>query len=208
MTPAPHTPRSALSGYTLVELMMSLAVFAIGVSGIIAMQKVTVTSNQHAKNLALAAHIAEAWMDELAAEAGQWNETGDFEETTWLTTVGAEDGPPGEWQRPAYNSARNFGPAFDALGNAVATGDIADNAHFCSDIKLTWLYPQTAAKSGGGLIRAQVRVYWLRQGLLDQEDAPTHVCDVTPEEFDNDQGELRFHVVYLSTAVRQQLMPE
>lgn len=197
-----------LRGYTFVELMMSLAVFTIGVVGIMSMQKVSVSSNQHAKNLALATHIAEGWLDELAADAGQWNAAGDFEETDWLFNVGAESGAAGEWIRPNYVATRNFGPAFDALGNAVATNDIADDAHFCSDIRLTWLYSQVRNKEGGGLVRAEVRVYWRRMGLPGIEDAPDHVCDVTPEEFDTDEGQLLYHVVYLSTALRQNFLNE
>jgi prepilin-type N-terminal cleavage/methylation domain-containing protein len=196
------------AGYTLVEVMMSLAVFTIGVMGMIGMQKVSISSNQHAKNLAIATHIAEAWLDELAADAAQWNETGDFEETNWLINVGSEDGPAGAWFRPAYSSARRFGPAFDALGNAVPGDAIAEDAHFCADVRLTWLYRQVAAKEGGGLVRAEVRVFWRREGLLGVEDPPAHVCDITPLAFDSDTGESLYHVVYLSTALRQQLLDE
>lgn len=199
---------SSRAGYTLVEVMMSLAVFAIGVVGMIGMQKVSISSNQHAKNLAIATHVAEAWLDELAAEAAQWNAAGDFEETTWLVNVGAEDGPAGAWFRPAYSSSRRFGPAFDALGNAVPTDSIADDAHFCADIRLTWLYRQVGAKEGGGLIRAEVRVFWRREGLLGIDDPPAHVCDITAEGFASETGQALYHVVYLTTALRQQLLDE
>lgn len=200
--------RRRRSGYTVIELMMSLAVFAVGVAGIIGMQKVAISSNQHAKNLAIATHIAQAWLDELAVEAGQWNQTGDFDETTWLAHVGAEGGPPGEWFRPEYSATRRFGPAFDALGNPVAPSDMAMNAQFCADIRLTWMYGQVRAKEGGGLIRAQVRVFFRKDGLRDVEDPPQHACDITPKEFDDEGGEQLYHVVYLSTAVRQTFMDE
>jgi prepilin-type N-terminal cleavage/methylation domain-containing protein len=196
------------AGYTLVEIMMSLAVLTIGVMGMVGMQKVSISSNQHAKNLAIATHIGEAWLDELSADASQWNTTGDFAETTWLVNVGAEDGPAGAWFRPAYSSTRRFGPAFDALGSPVATEDIPDDAHFCSDLRLTWLYRQVGAKEGGGLIRAEVRVFWRREGLLGIDEPPTDVCDITTQEFDSDTGQALYHVVYLSTALREQLMEE
>jgi hypothetical protein len=186
---------------------MSLAVFTIGVGGMIGMQKVAISSNQHAKNLALATHLGQAWLDELAADAGQWNEPADFDETAWLSRVGSEDGPAGTWFRPDYSASRKFGPAFDALGNAVATDDFAQSAHFCADIRLTWLYRQVRLKEGGGLVRAQVRVFWRREGLRGVEDPPAHACDVTPQQFD-DAGETLYHVVYLSTALRQNFMEE
>ena len=53
--------------------MMAIGIFGIGVTGIIAMQKVTAVSNQHAKNLGIATHIAESWLDMLATDAVIWN---------------------------------------------------------------------------------------------------------------------------------------
>ncbi len=191
-------------GYTVVELLMALAVLAIGVSGVIAMQKVTVASNAHAKNLAIATHIAESWLDELAADAGQWNDTNDWNDTHWLANVGAEDGVPGPWFRPQYQALRRFGPAFDARGNPVVTDDIPEQAHFCSDLRLRWMSPQETVKRGAGLIRAEVRVFWRRNGVVALAgDPPAHVCDISPLDFDGPDGRRLFHVVYLSTALRQ-----
>lgn len=188
----------------MVELLMALAVMAIGVGGVIAMQKVTVASNGHAKNLAIATHIAQSWLDELAAEAGQWNGTNDFDDTDWLTNVGAEDGAAGAWFRPAYVATRNFGPAFDALGSPVASADIATDAQFCADLRLRWLSGQETIKRGAGLIRVEVRVFWRQHGVVGLAGAaPSHVCDIAPNDFDSADAQRLFHVVYLSTALRQ-----
>src|SRR5512140_272462 len=61
-------------GYTLVELMMAIAVFAIGVSGIIAMQKVAAAANEHSKALSVATNIAQAWLDVLKADSSLYNQ--------------------------------------------------------------------------------------------------------------------------------------
>lgn len=191
-------------GYTIVELMMAMTIITIGIMGVMSMQKVTIDSNQHAKNLAIATHIAESWLDELAAESAQWNDTDDFNETIWLAEVGAETVQNPVWFVPDYDAARNFGPAFDALGNPVATADIADDAHFCSHLRLTWMHGQETVKQGAGLIRAQVRVFWRRTGTFDLQNAPpAHVCAVTPNQFDQDDAMQLFNVVYVTTAVRQ-----
>lgn len=197
----------ARRGYTLVELMMALAVLAIGIGGVFAMQKVTITSNGQAKNLALATHIAESWLDELSAEGGQWNDFGDFNDGVWLAQVGAEEAAAGNWFRPAFSEARKFGPAFDALGSYVPAADVAERAHFCSDLRLRWMSSQTAIKTGAGLVRAEVRVFWRREGIigLTGDLLPSHACDVLPAEVDSDEGRRLFHVVYLSTAIRQQM---
>ena len=108
--------RSALRAYTIVELVMSLSVLAIGVSGVIAMQRVTVSANRHAKNLMLATRIAEAWADQLTADATLWtyqNGLSTLSRTAWLqkaNTAGIVD-----WYVPAYSADRLFGPGFSAL---------------------------------------------------------------------------------------------
>jgi prepilin-type N-terminal cleavage/methylation domain-containing protein len=199
---ARHTTRR---GYTMVELMMALAVFAIGVSGIMAMHKVIVAANQHAKNLAIATHIAQAWQEQLAADAAQWNHPSPRDpgrrdidtDTTWLAQV---VGNANTWIRPTFNATRDFGPMFDALGNVVPQAS-EPQAQFCSHIRLSWLYNDGQPTPGNGLIRAEVRVFWLRegQGAL----GGTTLCD--PNGVANAIGAAieRYHFVYKTTAVRQ-----
>lgn len=161
--------RTSQRGYTAVELMMAIGIFGIGVTGIIAMEKVTTVSNQHAKNLAIATHIAESWMDMLATDAVMWNHPSpnfpapDIGQTTWLQSVRANANAASDWLLPQYSTVLAFGPAFDALGNPLnpATAPNGSTA-FCSHLRLSWLYQPTS--SGNGLIRAEVRVFWLRDG--------------------------------------------
>ena len=115
--------RTPLRGYTIVELMMSLAVMTIGVTGVISMKKVTISSNQHAKNLNIATHIAQAWQEQLAADAVLWNRgpsSGSRDigtDPTWLRFVETNEN---QWFQPTYDPNRDFGGGFDALGNVVA----------------------------------------------------------------------------------------
>jgi hypothetical protein len=150
--------RSFSRAYTVVELMMSLAVFATGVTGIIAMQRATVTSNQMAKNMTLANAIAQSWLTRLEADATLWrnNLTG----TVWLQSVDVAN-LNNAWQLPAYDAALAFGPEFDALGAPVAA-----NGEFCAQIRLTWLYRDQNGGGirGNGVIRSEVRVFWPRSG--------------------------------------------
>ncbi len=198
-------------GYTVVELMMALTILAIGVSGIIAMEKVTVSANKHAKSLAIASHIAEAWQEQLAADAAQWNHPSqnnnqrDLDnDTTWLNLV---DSNPGQWVRPAWSSARQFGAAFDALGNPISEGGNSgggganlSQAVFCVNIRLDWLYPDT---TGNGLIRSEVRVFWLRDGMGGTVDGKS-VCDPGTNPTAIGQAVTRYHFVYQSAAIKQQ----
>jgi len=194
------------SGYTAIELMMSIAVFTLSVVGIVSMQQVTISANQDSKSVAMASRIAESWLDELTAESAQWNEFGDFDDTDWLLNVGAEGVAVPTWFRPTYVAARSFGGAFDALGNPVAEADIAANAHFCTHVRLTWLEGQARTVSGNGLIRAEVRVFWRRTGAARGGLAAlANICAIPPTAFAENQGFERYHVVTLSTTLRQHL---
>ena len=189
--------RARSRGYTAVELMLSLALFTVGVTGIIAMQKVTVVSNQHAKNLAIATGIAEAWLDQLSTDATVW--TLDLTRTTWAG-AGVEDTTNGEWFLPAYSEARAFGRAFDALG-APIPDEQAAAASFCTQVRLTTLYSSAGGGgrlSGNGLIRAEVRVFWLRDGGTPVVDAC--IQSDTAAEVGTSTS---YHRVYKFTAIRQ-----
>lgn len=187
--------------YTVVELMMALAVMTVGVGGIMAMQKVTVASNMNAKNIAIATHVGQSFLDELTAEAHTWTSSAGLSKTVWLKEAG-EEGTESEWFVPAHSTTRHMGPAFDALGSVVAPDDVADEGQFCVHLRLSWLSPVTnAGKTGAGLLRAEARVYWKREGIGLMGEGVVGPC-VTPEEFDGAEP-AAFHTIYLSTAIRQ-----
>jgi len=190
-------------GYTVVELMMALAVFASGVTGIIAMQRSTVSSNQFAKNVTIASGIGQAWLSQLAADSTLWvrtpnaTDTSNVTKTTWLGTVTTLDGL---WQLPAYDNSRAFGPEFDGFGEPVVA-----NGVFCAQIRLTWLYgdqspQQNTGTSGNGLIRTEVRVFWPRDGNA----SVTADCnDPTQATVDGVTAGNKYHFVVLAGAVHQ-----
>jgi Tfp pilus assembly protein PilV len=190
--------RRATAAYTAVEVLMSLAVLAVGVIGIIAGEKVTLASNQHSKNLAIATHIAESWMGMLDAEAALWTSDGALGRTTWLNQGAGLSG----WFRPNYNASLAFGPGFDALGNPVTTQNIAQST-FCADLRLT---PLTTTTAGGGMVRAEVRVIWQRNDAIlggTVTSAPTHACGIIATSVGGFDESRLFHFVYMSSAVRQ-----
>lgn len=190
------------AGYTVVELLMAVAVFAIGVSGIIAMQKVTIVANRHAKDLTVATHVAEAWADQLAVDAATWNHPSqrqpglrDITDTVWLENAVEPTADPA-WFLPAYDTLRRFGPAFDVHGKPIDVTSGAADARFCTHLRLSWLQPDTA---GNGLIRAEIRVFWLRDDAAPLNANP--VCDAgtLPNLVKPD----RHHFVHYVTAIKQ-----
>jgi prepilin-type N-terminal cleavage/methylation domain-containing protein len=193
-------------GYTIVELMMAIAVLAIGVTGIISMQKVTMVANSHARDLAVANQIAGAWLDHLATDAMYWNrpsragEATNRDQTKWL----GDGNVTGAWFQPAYDDGDGsmlFGPAFDALGNPLPASEVAQ-AVYCTHVRLSWLFNENGAMAGNGLIRAEVRVFWLREGgpgLLNG----AAVCATTNTPAAIGAAIENFHFVYQTGAVRQ-----
>ena len=184
-------------GYTIVELMMAIAVFAIGVSGIIAMQKVAAAANQHSRSLSLATNIAQAWQDQLNADSSLYTRTSNFQNTVWLQPLkGAQQAV---WFRPAWNSNLAFGAAFDELGKPIdETTDNPANAQFCVHVQLTRLYPTSP---GIDVVRTEVRVIWPRT----EGTASTAFC--TPNA--NNAATIGtntndYHFLYQVSSVRQQ----
>jgi hypothetical protein len=192
-----NSRRTRSRGYTAVELMLSIALFAVGVTGIIAMQKVTIVSNQHAKNLALATSIAEAWLDQLSADTTVW--ATDLNKTAWAS-LGVAEGTNGQWLLPEYSDARAFGRAFDALGAPLPDDEVA-SARFCTQVRLTTLYSAAGGNgrlAGNGLMRAEVRVFWLRDGGTPVDGACTQSNTANTVATSTS-----YHRVYKVTAIRQ-----
>jgi prepilin-type N-terminal cleavage/methylation domain-containing protein len=186
--------RGASRGYTFIELLMALALFAIAVMGIIALQKITIVSNTHAKNMAIAQRIAQAWAGQLEMDA-----------TEWSTNFGSGFlNGSGTWTRPGYIASRNFGAAFDALGNPVPDNELG-RARFCSHVRMSWLYPTTMGMGGNGLLRAEIRVFWLREGMQPLDTNVT-MCSATQTAVQARNIGLAtdlYHFVYQTVGVKQ-----
>jgi type IV pilus assembly protein PilV len=189
-------PHRQARGYTLVELMMALALFTVATLGIISLQKITVVSNAHAKNVAIAQRVAQSWASQLELDA-----------TAWRAAFGAGFlNSTGAWQRPAYLAARNFGGAFDAYG-APLTDTSADlqKAAFCTHVRMTWLYPATMAVGGNATLRAEIRVFWMREGE-SPIDTFTSMCSAAQTASQVQAIGLatdHYHFVYQTVGVRQ-----
>jgi hypothetical protein len=176
---------------------MSLSVLAVGVIGIFSMEKVTISSGVHAKNLSIATHIAQGWLGMLEAEATLWDATpNSLGRTTFLASAAGQP----TWFRPTFSGGSRFGPEFDELGNTVAR-----DGRFCVDLRVSPVNGATALAEGNGMSRVEVRVYWLRDGMVltPAVTVPAFPCQMLPVQVSLESGSSLFHFVYLSGAVRQ-----
>lgn len=184
----------ALRGYTLVELMLALALFMVSMLGIISMQRLVATTNSHAKSLATAERIARSWAAQLHLDATLWN-----------TSLTGRLNEAGVWQRPSYDAARGIGAAFDGLGNPLTDAD-ADKARarFCTHVRMTPLFGAGSGVSGSGVLRAEIRVFWLREGETTLDNAAS-VCGTQTDAQAKSIGNAvdRYHFVYQTVGLRQ-----
>jgi Tfp pilus assembly protein PilV len=193
----------ALGAYTVVEVMMALAVLTLGASGVIAMQKATLIANTNARNLVTASDVAQAWMERLRADALAWNEpagTPDLADTQWLKGATGSQPLGSGWFAPATSAVLNPQPSgaaqADVMGADVFVGDPSAPA-FCTEVRLTQFSQSPNLTAYARMIRIEVRVYWDKTGR--QLDC-TAALPVNYE-----RG--RYGFVYLVSAVRRNNSP-
>jgi prepilin-type N-terminal cleavage/methylation domain-containing protein len=189
-------------GYTVIEVMIALTLLAIGTSGIIAMQKVTAVANRDAKNLVIANEVARTWIERLRADAARWNHpspinsTSDLGDTRWLATV------DGNWFRPVDDPLGS--PTADAFGNDVTDANLARGI-FCTNVRLSWLYGPPPGTPPPYLIRAEVRVYWLRDGSGGVIEANKAICDPSINLNNVSSAIDRYHFIYVTSAIAENM---
>jgi prepilin-type N-terminal cleavage/methylation domain-containing protein len=191
----PRSKSRAERGYTLVELMMALALFMVSMLGIISLQRLVVTTNAHAKNLATAQLIARSWAAQLQLDSTLWTNN----------SLSGRLNEAGAWQRPGYDSTRRFGAAFDALGNPLQDSDAGRaQARYCTHVRMKRLYGSATGVTGSDVLRAEIRVFWLREGESTFGNANS-VCGTQTDAQVKDIGGAvdRYHFVYQVVGLRQ-----
>jgi len=184
------TRRAKNQGFTIVELMMALALFAVGVTGLVAMQVSTTHSNRIAKDLATATQLARSWQERLTMDAGLWGGPNSWaiDNTVWLDLVQASNAA---WVLPAASGT--FGPSAGSRGEPVPLAD----AYYCTHIRLTRLLNE----SGAGLIRAEVRVFFPKGPSAWEGGDP--YCEAGADVTDIGTATTNFHFVYATSVVRE-----
>lgn len=184
MSSPAHGSRQA--GYTLVEVMMSLTVLAIGAAGIFSLQTVAIGGNADSANLTAATNLARLWMDQLKTDAVSWNNFGpnppsDLGDTALLDTLGAA------WTSlsPGKVPQRRDGE-LDAVGG-----------QFCAQAVAAPPVPVGALPPVNGL-QVTVRVWWFKGPYQNRGAFP--LCGEGLDAAMNDDLS-RFHWVYLTTLI-------
>jgi prepilin-type N-terminal cleavage/methylation domain-containing protein len=189
-------------GYTVVEVMMALTLFAIGAAGVISMQRVTIQGGDDARHFDMASNIAREWQHRLQRDSLNWTEpnsvvlTSNLDTATlWLKSTNIDD-PPATWKVPATGpQLHGYSAAFDLLGKDIAP--TSPDRVFCVQYRLGWIARQTAPTglAPTALIRAEIRVFWSRL-----EFGPPDCSDVSI--FETPASRNRHHFIFVTTAIR------
>jgi type II secretory pathway pseudopilin PulG len=187
--------------YTVVEVLLSLTVLAIGASAVMSMQKATLQGNLDARKTDMANSIARMWVERVRKDAMQWTQASAPPSNAKL--LGYVDTG---WVRPdAYaGNTPPVSPGFDILGRDISTAGLTPSAGvappvFCVNIQETSVYKDS---NFNNLIRLDVRVLWVR-GITG---GATNPCDSTVATSALPSPQL-YQSVYLTTAIRPNALP-
>lgn len=193
--------RRKQSGFTLVEVMVSLGIMTIGAMAVLAMQQQIIRGNVHAREVTTATQIAQNVIERLKIDAIPWSLPGVPAGTRYLGVV--TPGAIGTFQTLPYFAATSGGitriqsNAFDYYGDDLNTqGGSPANLYYCASYRLSFVY------TNNRIIRADVRVWWAREGIAAiRTDFPVCADD---NVLLNPGGAAvnNYHIVYLSTVLR------
>lgn len=158
------------TGYTLVEVMVSLSLLGIGITGILSMENAAILANRRGQEMTLATNIARRWQERLREDSLTWNAPSNRttvsdlgSDTMYLCQLAGCAGgssAANQWLVPTPPALSTESAAYDAFGNEVVLGSTA--TRYCVNVRFNWLRPDAAARQG--MIRSEVRVWWYREG--------------------------------------------
>ncbi|MDQ3031725.1 MAG: prepilin-type N-terminal cleavage/methylation domain-containing protein [Myxococcota bacterium] len=190
----------ARAGYTLIEVMMAVAVMTAGAVGIMALHQATMRGNLDARQVATATHLASTWVERLQRDATGWSQAARpgttvvpplmLANTRYLNLVPALGAAP-TWLVPGPSTATESA-SFDHWGRDTV---IAGQMEYCTNVRLQWVYV-------GQAMRADVRVWWARHNPSVVGGAGLANCGagLDPNTLTNRLRDVRF--VYASTVIR------
>jgi len=195
-------------GYTVIEVMMSLALMAIGATCVIAMQRAAVQGNADAREMDVASSIARAWLERAERDSALWTPSTVAAsppanpQFASVIDEGVATNAAGTWFVPkarlvptgGQNDVESAG--FDILGQDMDSLTAA-GLRYCVNLRVT---PLTTDQT---LMRVEARVFWPRN--LTVAPDPNYCNQAPPAALDTDVT--KYHFVYAATAVRQNAQP-
>jgi type IV pilus assembly protein PilV len=186
------------AGYTLIEVMMAVAIMTAGAVALMALSTATIHGNYEARQRTTAVELTSLWIDRLHRDALLWNVGGPtivfsplaLARTTYLRSVPG-GGTLASWQTPTPPITSGQSYAFDNFGrDTTVTSDMM----FCTNIRLQWVYV-------GQAMRSDVRIWWPRTGSSARtSDLLGCAASTSPDVLTTRTRDI--HFVYATTVLR------
>lgn len=197
-------------GYTAVEVLSAMTLFAIGAAGVIGMQKTTVQGGEDARRFDMATNIANEWAARLQRDAMFWTKPNNIDDVSNLPStrfikdvaIGACNTgwcTPGT-TLPAPNAEMGVSPAFDVFGRDRPAG--SDDHMFCVQYRMNWIANPVVNGNPAmtSVMRVEVRVLWTRL-----EYGQIGNCAALPQDPDGVNAMRTYHFVHTTTSVRKNM---
>ncbi len=156
--------RRARAGYTLIEVMMAIAIITASSVALLGLQEIVIRGNMDARQMTTATTIVRTTLELMRLDALYWTQS--FPSAGTVTWGVGSRGFLRDAPTAATAAATPWAPfgatvvaqehAYDYQGNVTAT---AANMFYCVETRYAWVYP-------GQALRADVRVWWVRPGQL------------------------------------------
>lgn len=207
-------------GYTMVEVMMGLAVLAVGATGVIALQRMAVLGSMTSRHLTNATSVSKTVIEHIENEASLWvDNTGtNYGSMPWLGTAltDANGKKTSDWVAVPAASFATTGKAtgFTIEGMSVVPVAANQDVAYCSHIRAKWFGNQAANANAPATdaVEIEVRTFFARSGRPVNGECALAPASMTGL-FDGSSATVNdgvvervadeYSVVYLSTVVRR-----
>ncbi len=156
--------RRRQAGFTLLEVMIALAIMTFGAVGLMSLQQASTRGNMNARMMSTGVEINRRWLERVRADALAWtnNRTAvDRQDTLYLNDAIAPVAGS-DWYAPP-NSPRGFaGADWYGRDSNVDDCDVAGDAacrpiRYCTHLRVEWIVTNSVA-------RVDARTFWYRAG--------------------------------------------
>lgn len=200
---------SAAGGFTMIEIMMSIVIFATAALGLLAFEHALMRSNADSNDITSATYMADFWLERGRNESLLWN-TGTTTELTparvpLLAPLGASIVTPN--YSTGWMSLPSMPPwrasAAQPLNRYLETcpsGGSCDFAEFCVQYRLTVLMPNE-------VLRMETRVMWFKEGADHGSLTPAaQTCPALGMTIGDDPDISKVHLVQFATTLWRNLV--
>lgn len=158
----------------MIEVLIGMSVLAVGASGVIALQKITVLGVTEGRNLAAGSAVAARHIEAIRAEGAMWNSGTDIGEAPLVDAL-VTASP--NWIKPPalLNVSLGASNVNGATSETLGAGD--GDAAYCTHMRAVVVEAQAGQPV---LLRIDVRTFWAKSGMnVTTECGPT----VNPGDF-------------------------